>query len=155
MPPGGINRGIAGRAALKAGLVGVVLGMIPFLGIVLTGALAIYFYRRASRLTPPAPVAMRLGGAAGVVAFAINAVLITIRIFVFHARQEYVDAILKVAQRFGTNVSDPEMQASIRNLFTPMGMATTFFFGLIVSLVLASVGGMIAAWVVRPRKRGA
>src|SRR5208337_2240280 len=38
--PGMMNRKIAVRAALKAGVLGVFLGMIPLLGIVLTGALA-------------------------------------------------------------------------------------------------------------------
>jgi len=33
-----MDRGIAVRAALKAGVFGVFIGMIPFLGIVLTGA---------------------------------------------------------------------------------------------------------------------
>src|SRR5208282_5526066 len=48
--PGSMDRGIAVRAALKAGVLGVFIGMIPFLGIVLTGALAVYFYRRESRI---------------------------------------------------------------------------------------------------------
>jgi len=57
--------------------------MIPFLGIVLTGSLAIFFYRRENGVPPPAALGSRLGGAAGVVAFAINALMITIRIFIF------------------------------------------------------------------------
>src|SRR5208282_1545816 len=126
-----MHRGTAVRAALMAGVLGVFIQMIPLLGIVLTGALAVFFYRREGKIVLPTALGSRLGGAAGVVAFAINALLITIRIFVFHAQQEYTDAILKVAQRFGTNVADPDIQASIHNLFTPSGLAITFFFGMI------------------------
>jgi hypothetical protein len=146
-----MDRGVAVRAALKAGVLGVFIGMIPFLGMVLTGALAVFFYRRENGVSPPAALGSRLGGAAGVVAFAINALMITIRIFIFHAQQEYTDAILKIAQRFGANVADPDIQASIHNLFTPSGLAITFFFGMIFTVVLASVGGALASLILRPR----
>jgi hypothetical protein len=146
-----MDRSVAVRAALKAGVLGVFIGIIPFLGIALTGALAVFFYRRESRFVLPAALGSRLGGAAGVVAFAINALLITIRIFVFHAQQEYTDAILKVAQRFGTNVADPDVQAGIHNLFTPAGLAITFFFGMIITVALASAGGALASLLLRPR----
>lgn len=146
-----MDRGIAVRAALKAGVLGVFIGMIPFLGIVLTGALAVYFYRRENGFALPAALGSRLGGAAGVVSFSINALLITIRIFVFHAQQEYTDEILKFAQKFGANVADPDIQASIHNLFTPSGLALTFFFGMIFTVVLASVGGALASLFLRSR----
>jgi hypothetical protein len=146
-----MDRSVAVHAALKAGVLGVFIGMIPFLGIVLTGALAVFFYRRESGLALPAALGSRLGGAAGVVAFAINALLITIRIFVFHAGQEYTDSILKIAQKFGVNVADPDIQAGIHNLFTPSGLAITFFFVMILTVVLASVGGALASLLQRPR----
>ena len=149
--PGVIDRKYAGRAALKAGLLGVFLGMIPLLGIVLTGALAVYLYRRESRFVLPAALGSRLGGAAGVVAFAINALLLTIRFFVFHAQQEYVDFLTRFAHTVGANASDPDFQAGIHSLVTPAGLAITLFFGVIIALVLASVGGALASVLLRPR----
>ena len=146
-----MDRGKAVRAALKAGVLGVFIGMIPLLGMVLTGALAVFFYRRENRVSPPTALGSRLGGAAGVVAFAINALMVTIRIFIFHAQQEYIDAILKIAQKFGANAADPDIQASIHNLFTPSGLVITFFFGMIFTVVLASVGGALASLFLRPR----
>jgi hypothetical protein len=146
-----MDRNVAVRAALKAGALGVFIGMIPLLGIVLTGALAVFFYRRENGLALPAALGARVGGAAGVVAFAINALMITIRIFIFHAGKEYTDSILKIAQKFGVNVADPDIQASIHNLFTPSGLAITFFFGMILTLVLASVGGALASLLQRSR----
>ena len=85
------------------------------------------------------------------VAFAINALLITVRIFVFHAQQEYIDSMVKVAQRFGANAADPDIQASIHNLFTPSGLALAFFFGMVVTVALAAVGGALASLFLRPR----
>jgi hypothetical protein len=146
-----MDRGKAVRAALKAGVLGVFIGIIPLLGMVLTGALAVFFYRRENGVSPPTAVGSRLGGAAGVVAFAINALMVAIRIFIFHAQQEYIDAILKIAQRFGANVADPDIQASIHNLFTPPALAITFFFGMIFAVVLASVGGALASLLTRTR----
>jgi hypothetical protein len=146
-----MDKNVAVRAALKAGVLGVFIGMIPLLGVVLTGALAVFFYRRENGLALPAALGARLGGAAGVVAFAVNALMITIRIFIFHAGKEYTDSILKVVQKFGVNVADPDIQASIHNLFTPSGLAITFFFGMILTVVLASVGGALASLLQRPR----
>src|ERR1700687_1482455 len=148
---GTMNRGKSVRAALKAGVLGVFIGMIPFLGMLLTGALAVFFYRRENGVPPPTALGSRLGGAAGVVAFAINALMITIRIFIFHAQQEYIDAILKITQKFGDNAADPDMQASIHNLFTPAGLVITFFFVMIFTVVLASAGGALASPTNRPR----
>jgi hypothetical protein len=146
-----MDRSGAVRAALKAGVLGVFIWVIPLLGIVLTGALAVFFYRRENGFTLPAALGSRLGGAAGVVAFAIRALYMAIRIFVFHAQQEYTDDFLKVAQRFGANATDPDMQASIHYLFTPAGLAISFFFVMIVVVVLTSVGGALASLVLRPR----
>ncbi len=146
-----MDRGKGVRAALKAGVLGVFIGMIPVLGMVLTGALAVFFYRRENRVSPPAALGSRLGGAAGVVAFAINALMVTIRIFIFHAQQEYIDAILKITQKFGANAADPDIQASIHNLFTPSGLVITFFFGMIFTVVLASIGGALTSRILRPR----
>jgi hypothetical protein len=148
--PGTMNRGTASRAALKAGVLGVFIGMIPLLGIVLTGALAVYFYRREAKLVLPAALASRLGGAAGIVAFAINSLLLTIRIFVFHAQQDYIDFLTRLANSSGFNAADPDFQAGLHSMLTPAGLAITFFFGMIFTLVLASVGGAIASWWLRP-----
>ena len=141
---------IAVRAALKAGVLGVFIWVIPLLGIVLTGALAVFFYRRENGFTLPAGLGSRLGGAAGVVAFAIRALYIAIRIFVFHAQQEYIDIIVKITQRMGANATDPDMQAGIHYLFTPAGLAISFFFVMIVVVVLTSVGGALASLFLRP-----
>jgi len=148
------DRGAATRAAVKAGVVGIFVGMIPLLGIILTGSLAAYFYKREKGFAPAPAIGSRLGGAAGVVSFGINSLLIVIRFFAFHAQQEYIDTMLKLAQAVGYNPADPEIQAAVRNLFTPEGLMLTFFFGLIFTVVLAALGGALAALVLRQPPRG-
>ena len=145
-----MDRGTAVRAALKAGVLGVFIGIIPLLGVVLTGALAVFFYRRENGFVLPAGLGSRVGGAAGVVAFAINAILLTIRIFVFHGQQEYIDFLTQVAHSAGVNAADADFQAVLHSLLTPSGLATSLFFWMIISVVLASVGGALASMCLRP-----
>jgi hypothetical protein len=142
-----IDSRIAVRAALKAGVLGVFVGAIPFIGIVLTGALAVFFYRRKSGFVLPAALGARLGGAAGIVVFAISA-LLTIAVIALHAQQQCIDLMITMLQRFGANTSDPQIRAGIQNLFTVSGQAVSFFS----ALVFASVGGALASFFLRPRK---
>ncbi len=144
-----LDKRAAVHAALKAGVLGVFIGIIPFLGIVITGYLAVYFYRRENGLVPVASLSSRVGGAAGVVAFAINAILMTVRVFIFHAQQEYVDLLTQFAHKVGADASD--IQASIRNLFTPAGLIVSLFFWMLIAVALASIGGALASFFLRTR----
>lgn len=141
----------AGWAIVKAGLIGVFLGMIPLLGSVLTGMLAVWLHRRAGG-QPTARPAARMGAYAAAVALCISAFLTIIQVFVFHARQQSEEAMVKLMTALGANLSDPELQASIHRLFTPAGMTMSFLFGLLFTLVLGAFGGYIAS-VSRPRPR--
>src|SRR6202140_33736 len=149
-----LDKTVATHAALKAGVLGVFIGVIPFLGIVLTGYLAVFFYRRESGIVPVASLASRVGGAAGVVAFAINALLMTVRIFVFHAQQEYIDFLTQIAHKFGADPSDPAIQAGIHNLFKATGLASQRFFWMLLGVALAKLGGALASVFLRPTNPG-
>jgi ABC-type antimicrobial peptide transport system permease subunit len=135
---------VATRSALKAGAIGIFLGTIPLVGILLTGWLAVYFYKRQKGAAPRTTRGAQLGGAAGVVVSAINAVF-TIAIIVSHAQQQCVDKFVEVAQKLGINTQTPEFQASMSGLFTPSGIVSSF----VVALVLASIGGAMAAILLR------
>ncbi len=141
------DSGIAVRSAMKAGLLGVIIGIIPFLGILLTGALAVFFYRRKKRSDVPAALGARLGGGAGFVVFAVNA-LFTIPIIVFHAQQQCVDSVVQVAQKYGIDTTAPQFQTNIRSIFTASGLATFFIF----AVALSSFGGVLAATIFRSGK---
>jgi hypothetical protein len=146
-----LDKRSAVRAALKAGALGVFIGVLPFIGIILTGYLAVYFYRRDRGLVPVAALSSRVGGAAGVVAFAINSILMTVRIFVFHAQQEYINFLTQIASKMGADPADPNIQAGIRNLFTPAGLAASLFFWMLIAVALASIGGALASFFLRTR----
>lgn len=141
-----IDSRLAVRAALQAGVLGVFIAMLPVLGIVLTGALAVFLYRRKNGFDLPAALGARLGGAAGVVVFAVNAMLV-IPIIVLHAQQECVDRIVEVAQKYGINTATPQFQANLHELFTLSGLAAFF----VSTVVLASIGGAIGSLLLRSR----
>ena len=151
--PGASDRRIAVRAAIQAGVLGLLISVIPFLGIVLTGALAVYLYRRGGGLSLTARSGSRLGGAAGAVTFAISSVFMAVRIFVFHALQEYQNVMLKVANALGLNSADPEVQDMIHRLSTPSGLAITLLFSLVIGVALAAIGGALASALLPPRPR--
>jgi hypothetical protein len=137
---------VAVRAALKAGVLGIFIGAIPFIGIALTGALAVFFYGRKSGLNVPASLGARLGGAAGFVVFAIGA-LLAIAVIGLHAQQQCIDMTIAMFQKLGANTTDPEIQASIHNLFTPAGQAVAFF----ATVVPAAIGGALGSLFLRSR----
>jgi hypothetical protein len=148
-----MDKAVAARAALKAGVLGFFIGMfIPFLAIVAAGALAVFFYRRESGVVLPPASGSRLGGAAGVVAIGMQSIAFTIWILGFHRQQEYIDSVTRFVHSVGADASIPDIQASVRSLFTPAGLAITLFFVMVIALVLASVGGAMASLFLRPRK---
>jgi len=144
MQPGLFNQRAAVKAAVWAGCVGSFIGIIPVIGIVLTGSLAVYLYRREARSSPTSGMGARLGGAAGVVLFAVNAIFI-IPIIVMHAQQQLIDELMQLMQKFGIDTSNAQFQGSIGDLFTPAGLAKSF----VVAVVLTAVGGALGAMVMR------
>jgi hypothetical protein len=137
---------------VKAGILGVLLGIIPLLGSVLTGVIAVWFYRRAGGIPRNASPGARLGAGAAALAFAISALFTAVQVFVFHAQKESEEAMIKILGNIGANLADPELQASIHRLFTPSGMVFSIVLGLIVSVALGALGGAVAASS-RPRPR--
>jgi hypothetical protein len=130
-------------------VLGIFVGMIPLLGVVLTGALAVYFYRRESKLVLPAALGARLGAAAAIVTFGISALLLMVRIFVFQGQQEYIKSLMQIAQGMGINAADPDFQTGIHNLFTPVGLVMTLFFWMLITVVLGLMGGALASLLQR------
>jgi len=149
-----LDRAAATRAALKAGMIGGLVGIVlGVFGMLASGALAVYFYRRERGLVPGARIGSRLGGAAGVVSFAIDYLLTVVPVFVMHTQAAFTDKLLKFWQALGFNPSDPDIQKSIQVLFTPAGMVLTFIFGMIFAVVLAAASGAVAALLSRPASR--
>lgn len=149
-----LERSVAGRAAIKAGVLGSVVGMVvPVVGLLLAGALAVFFYRRDKGLTPTTRVGSRVGAAAGVVSFAINYLVVIIQIFATHGQQQYIDKVLKMEQSFGFDPSDPAIQASVHFVFTPVGIVLTFLFSMLLAALPAALAGAMAVLFSRPSSR--
>ena len=147
-------RGFAGRAALKAGVLGAVVGFLNVpLGAVVAGALAVFFYRRGKGFTPAVRIGSRLGGAAGIVSFTIDYLLVVVAVFATHGQQQYIDRLLKFYQSLGYSPTDPQIQASVRLVFTPSGLLLGFALGVILAVVLAALGGGVAAHFSRSSSR--
>ena len=147
-----MNGGIAASAAIKAGVLGFFIGMlIPFVALIVAGALAVFFYRNASGIILRPALGSRLGGAAGVVAIGIQSIFFAIWIFVFHRQKEYIDSVTRFVHSIGADAAIPDVQASVRSLFTPAGLIFSLFFLMMIALVLSSAGGALAAVFLRPR----
>ena len=93
--------------------------------------------------------------AAGVVAVAIQSVLFTVYIFIFHRQQDYIDSVTRFVHSVGGDASASDIQASIRSLFTPAGLIVTLLFVMIFAVLLSSAGGALTSLFLRPRKPGA
>jgi hypothetical protein len=148
------DRNLAARCALKAGVIGVLLlFLVPFVGVVLTGSLAVYLYRRVHGFVPVTGIASRLGAAAGLVSFAIYFVIVVISERVLHGQQAYVDFILKGVQVWGSKPADADFLTVAHFMATPAGLAFTFLFGSILPAILAAAGGALAAVFLRRTPR--
>lgn len=142
------------RAAIKAGVVGVLVSWIlPCVGVLVTGSLAVYFYRRERGLILPPRMASRLGGAAGLVTFSITFLVFVVLLFGLHGQQAYIDYLLKNVPTMGHNATDPDMQNAAHFAATPVGIALTYLFGAAVSMLLAAAGGALASVAFRHRTR--
>lgn len=148
---GALDRRIAVQAALKAGILGILIGIIPFLGIALTGALAVFFYRRGTRVPLNPGLGSRVGGAAGAISFLISAAFTIIQVFVLHAYKESEEGLLKLLTVIGADPTDARIQTMVHELFTPSGLAISLPFALILTVAMAAIGGAIAAAILKPR----
>ena len=147
------DRRIARSALFKAGLIGILLVMmIPFLGSVLTGILAVWMYRRSGGTPHPSGFGARVGAAAAALAFFIVGATNAFQITILHAQRDSEEAAFKLFEAIGANVSDPQLLTSIHWVFTPPGMVFSIIFGVIVSAVLGALGGAITPSS-RPRPR--
>ena len=140
---GAIGDNPALRATLTAGILGVLIGMIPLLGSVLIGVLAVYLYRRGGGSQPAASSGARMGAAAGAIAGALSALLFIVQVVVFHAQQEYQDQMLRVLRAFGASAAEAE--AAVQRALSPAGLTLSALFGIVIFAGLAAIGGAVAA----------
>lgn len=161
-PAGAIQWSQALAASALAGVIAALLMFIPLgafgLGMAAGGILAVLFYRRrnpGSDVT--AGMGARIGAVAGTMGFSIFAVFTAIEVLVFHSGGELRAALLQAIQQSAARSSEPQAQQLLEYLKSPPGLALMMGLGLflmlIVFLILSSIGGALAAALLRRRDR--
>lgn len=161
-PAGAIQWSQALAASALAGVIAALLMFIPLgafgLGMAAGGILAVLFYRRrnpGSDVT--AGMGARIGAVAGTMGFSIFAVFAAIEVLVFHSGGELRAALLQAIQQSAARSSEPQAQQLLEYLKSPPGLALMMGLGLflmlIVFLILSSIGGALAAALLRRRDR--
>jgi hypothetical protein len=161
-PPGVIQWSQALPASALAGVIAALLMFIPLgafgLGMAAGGILAVLFYRRrnpGSDVT--AGMGARIGAVAGALGFSIFAFFTAIEVLIFHSGGELRAALLQAIQQSAARSSEPQAQQLLEYLKSPPGLALMMGLGLflmlIVFLILSSIGGALAAALLRRRDR--
>lgn len=161
-PPGAIQWSQALPATAFAGIIAALLMFIPLgafgLGMAAGGILAVLFYRRRNPgidITPG--MGARLGAATGGLGFSLFAVFTAIEVLVFHSGGELRAALLQAIEQSAARSAEPQAQQLLEYLKTPPGLALMMGLGLflmlIVFLIVSSIGGALAAALLRRRDR--
>ena len=145
-------------AALVASLL-MALGLDPFVTMLSVGFLAVVFYRqrRLGSTIKPATGA-RIGAVSGFLGFAITALLMALASTVSDFRMKFREKIMENAQNWAASHSgDAQIRAAFDQLKTPEGFVTALILGsilfLLLSVVLASIGGALAGAIFGRRDR--
>lgn len=158
----GIQWSKALPSAALAGLIAAGLMLIPLgafgLGMISAGVLAVLFYRRrhpGGTLSPG--MGARLGVVSGVLGFGIFAVFIAIEMLVFHNGGELRATLLEAIEQSALRTSDPQAQQIVTYLKSPPGLALFMALLLVATfllfLIFSSLGGTLAATLLRRRER--
>jgi hypothetical protein len=160
LPSATFNWPLAMRAAVLAGLIGVILILVLrqafALGMVTSGFLSVYFYRRKnpfSRITAGTGALLgALSGAFGTVLFSVPCILL---VLVVRSGGDRRATIVAAFQQQVALSTDPHAQEFLGYLKTPEGFTLIMTVGIVAMLVfflvLSSLGGAIAA-VIASRK---
>jgi hypothetical protein len=144
------------RAAIQAGLLGIMANLIPFgLGMVLTGILAALLYHRTQSGALRTIKAVRLGALAGAISFVATVLLTVLAIVLLHSQQQFHDLMMKAIEQSVANQSGPEVQSFLQWVHTQQGFGIILILGmlgaLVLSMLFAAVGGAIGSSLFRAR----
>lgn len=144
-------------AALVASLL-MVLGLYPFVAMLVVGFLAVLFFRQSVPGTAiKTSAAAGIGAIGGLLWFAVSSVLeMSLTIFL-HKGPELRTEIISRLDQAASQTTDPQVLAMFDRVKSPGGLeimiACAFLFALIAAVVLASAGGMLAGVILgRGRK---
>jgi len=158
--PGAIQWNLAWQGALLAGAGAAVLTAIPLVSVgcclwmLGAGALVVALYQRrvpGTLITPG--MGMKLGSLAGVFAFVIHSVVITVKFVAFRSNNDFRRVLQEQMEKQMASPPDPKAQEIMRQMLdwisTPQGMATFMVLILVVSAVVfvifTAAGGALGA----------
>jgi len=127
-------------------------------GMIAAGVLAVLFYRRRNPGGSLSPgMGARLGAVSGALGFGIFAVFTAMEMLVFHSGSEVRAYLLEAIEQTALRASDPEAQQVVTYLKSPPGlallMALTLAMMFFFFLIFASLGGTLAATLLRRKER--
>jgi len=134
------------------------LGLNPFVAMASVGFLAVVFYRqRRQGFAVKAASGARIGAVGGLLWFAMSSIIEALVLVFLHKGAEFRNALLEKIQETASQTSDPQMLAMLERFKTPGGIEFIMIVGLIfafaASLVLASLGGALAAAILGRRDK--
>jgi len=162
LAPAGIQWSQALPSAALAGLIaaGLMFLLVRALvvGMIAAGVLAVLFYRRRNPGGSLSPgMGARLGAVSGALGFGIFAVFTAMEMLVFHSGSEVRAYLLEAIEQTALRASDPEAQQVVTYLKSPPGlallMALTLAMMFFFFLIFASLGGTLAATLLRRKER--
>ncbi|HET7442237.1 MAG TPA: zinc ribbon domain-containing protein [Terriglobales bacterium] len=142
------------RSSLAAGLIGAILMVTPLgvlgLGMLVAGIVAVGLYRRHS---PVGALTLahgaKLGALSGAFGFAFFSAFLAVQVALLHKGDELRSALVHAVEQAAARSSDPQAQAMAAWLTSPEGLglmvALSLFFTLVLFLILAALGGVLAA----------
>lgn len=148
------------RAAIYAGAIGSLIGMLPFaflVGLPLAGVLAVRFYRSGPFFRDVSPrTGFSLGALSGLLAFAMLVVIRTVSIAASGGGGEFRRGLVDAVHRAQGSNADPQAQLVFQFFLSQRGMTVMIVFGLAftaaVFLLLAGLGGLVSASISRRRR---
>jgi hypothetical protein len=135
-------------AAVALGL--TLLGLNPFVAALVTGFLAVAFFRRRRPgVVMGSGAGARLGAFSGFLFFGMSTILETLAVVVLHKGAEVRGAMLDKVQQAATRYPGPDVQPFLDFVKSPDGfavmMVASIIFGFLAFIVLSGCGGALGA----------
>ena len=136
----------------------MLVGLNPFVGMLMVGFLAVVFYRLGSPEAAIRPGAgARLGALSGLICFALASIVEAVAVLALHKGAEIRQALLTTINQAAARTSDPQALAMFERFKSPEGLEALMIFGILFGLIagvmLAASTGALGGAVLRPRRK--
>jgi hypothetical protein len=136
----------------------MLVGLHPFVGMLMVGFLAVVFYRLGNPEATIRPGAgARLGALSGLICFALASMVEAVAVLGLHKGAEIRQALLSTINQAASRTSDPQALAMFERFKSPQGLEALMIFGILFGLVagvaLAALTGALGGAVLRPRRK--